>query len=504
MSVPSERLYRFAPRDRAGWILGLGASQCLVLAGALLLSALMASAGAPVPFLVAPVAGAAVFTFGRWRGRPMHEWVPVLAGWAGLHGRGSIRGAARVPLLGEPNGSPTRGAALPPFLVGLEILEASAAWTRARRLGSVGLVADRRDRCLSGVLRVQGREFALVERAEQERLLSAWGDVLAGFCRERGAVSRVAWSEWAAPAGLEEHLRYVGAEGTAAADSPHRAAYLALVNQAGPMTTRHEVLVTVTIDPRRARLARKSTNAGDDAAAGALLEELRLMTTRLENAELTVDVPLSPEELREVLRVRADPTVLGALATRRRASPAGALVGGHNFGPMVVDLHLGHARIDGSLHRGYWIAEWPRLDVGPGWLARLLLHDGGVRTVTVVCEPVAPSRSQRQIDRDATKLASDEEQRRKRGFRIGARHHRAEVAVLDREAELVAGHAELEYVGFLTVTAADEESLQRSCAEYEQAAAQAGFEVRALDGQHDAAFGASLPIGRYPSARRFA
>ena len=265
----------------------------------------------------------------------------MLAGWAGLHVRGSIRWTARVPLLGDRNDSPTQSAALPPFLGGLEILEASAAWTRARRLGSVGLVADRRDRCLSGVLRVQGREFALVEHAEQERLLSAWGDVLAGFCRERGLVSRVAWSEWAAPAGLEEHLRYVEGEATAAADSLHRAAYLALVNQAGPMTTCHEVLVTVTIDSRRVRLARKVGDA-DDPLAGALLEELRLLTTRLENAELTVDVPLSPEELREVLRVRADPTVMGALATRRRGAPAGPVVGAHNFGPMVVDLHLGH------------------------------------------------------------------------------------------------------------------------------------------------------------------
>jgi hypothetical protein len=116
---------------------------------------------------------------------------------------------------------------------------------------------------------------------------------------------------------------------------------------------------------------------------------------------------------------------------------------------------------------------------------------------------VPPSRSQRQIDRDATRLASDEEQRHKRGFRVGARHRRAQTAVLEREAELVAGHAELEYAGFLTVTAPDEDALARACADYEQAAAQAGLEVRALDGQHDAGTGACLPIGRYPTARRF-
>src|SRR3954465_15209411 len=96
-------------------------------------------------------------------------------------------------------------------------------------------------------------------------------------------------------------------------------------------------------------------------------------------------------------------------------------------------------------------------------------------------EPVPPSRAQRRIDRDATRLASDEEQRARSGFRIGARHRRAEEAVLEREAELVAGYAELEFVGFVTVTAPDDESLARSCAETEQAGAQTGLELRPLD-----------------------
>jgi hypothetical protein len=134
----------------------------------------------------------------------------------------------------------------------------------------------------------------------------------------------------------------------------------------------------------------------------------------------------------------------------------------------------------------------------------LLLHAGGVRTVAIHYEPVPPSRSQRRIDQDSTRLATDEEQRARSGFRIGARHRRAQAAVLEREAELVAGYAELEYSGFLTVTASDEEQLHRDCAEYEQAAAQAGLELRALDGRHDLGFVCSLPVGRGLAPRRFA
>ena len=46
--------------------------------------------------------------------------------------------------------------------------------------------------------------------------------------------------------------------------------------------------------------------------------------------------------------------------------------------------------------------------------------------------------------------------------------------------------------------------LDRSCADYEQAAALGGLELRALDGRHDLAFICGLPIGRGLTARRCA
>ncbi|MGH7359763.1 MAG: SCO6880 family protein, partial [Candidatus Rokuibacteriota bacterium] len=478
----AERNYRFAPLDRSGWILGLGAAQCLGLGGGLALGALLVSAGTPPVVALVPLGVGVAFAFGRWRSRPLHEWAPVLVAWVALPAS-DRRWRAAVPLVGDTDDR--RGPPLPACLAGLELIEVSSPWTRRRRLGSVGVVADARARVFSASVRVQGREFALVERAEQDRLLAGWGHVLAGFCRERGAVARVGWSEWAAPAGLDEHLRYVEAEANAPQDSPHRAAYLSLLEAAGPMTTTHEVLVTVTVDARRIPAPRRRPGEHPDAPfTDVLLEELRLLSGRLEDAGLTVEPPLSPGELREVLRLRLDPGAMPRLASLRRAQ-AFAGVGAHNFGPLALDVGFAHARADGSLHRTYWVAEWPRLELPPAWMEPLILFAGGLRTLSLICEPVAPSRAQRRVDRDATKLASDEEQRTKRGFRIGARHRRAEVAVLEREQELVSGYAELEFAGFVTVTATTHDDLERSCAEYEQAAAQAGLELRPLDGQHD-------------------
>jgi len=65
--------------------------------------------------------------------------------------------------------------------------------------------------------------------------------------------------------------------------------------------------------------------------------------------------------------------------------------------------------------------SWPiaRLEVPPNWMEPLLLHPGGVRTVAVHYEPVAPSRAQRHVDRQTVKLASDEAQRSRSVFGSG-------------------------------------------------------------------------------------
>jgi hypothetical protein len=224
---------------------------------------------------------------------------------------------------------------------------------------------------------------------------------------------------------------------------------------------------------------------------------------RLDTAGLRAEAPLSAGALRRAIRIRLDPSVLPTMERRRWSHGMDSLVGPHDMGPLAVEAGFSNVRIDGSWHRTFWIAEWPRQELHPAWMESLLLQGGAIRTVTMVYEPVAPSRSYREINRDATRLASDDDQRARRGFRTDARHHRARAAVLERETELVAGYTELEFAGFLGVTAASLEELDAACASLEHASAQAGIELRALQGQHDVGVGTGLPIGRFPTPRRF-
>lgn len=507
-TVDRPRLYRFAARNRTGWLLGLQAAQCLVLAVGVLIAGVLLNSGAPVPVVCIPLVVAGVGAFGRWNGEPLHERVPVMLAWSTQRASGTQRWVAAPPRRRHPRPIAALQPELPPVLAGQDIVECEVAgWTRRGRDAAAGIIRDRRERTLSAVLRVRGRSFSLCERTEQERLLQLWGDAIASFCAERGPVGRIRWIEWAAPAGLDEQTAYLAEHRAVDDDAAPVVAYRELLDQAGPMATRHEVLVVVTVEERRMRRRRSRSTHGDttQTAEETLMEELRLLAARLDSAGLIVDAPLTASEIASAWRARLDPFHSARVGRGRRSLAAHAgLVSVANGGPLLVENDRDHVRVDGAVHAVYVVAEWPRLDVPPAWMEPLLLHAGGIRTVAVHYEPVAPSRSQRAIDRDTVKLASDEEQRSRSGFRIGARHRRAQSDVLEREAEIVAGYGDFEYVGFVAVTARDLDELDRSCAEYEQVAAQAGMELRRLDARHDLALACALPMGRGITPRRFA
>jgi len=493
-SVTQPRRYRLGSADQSGWLFGLGPAPCLVLGVSLLAGGVVLHTTRSVVLAVVPVVVGAVAVFGRWQGRVAYEWVEPLVGWMSLRAGQRDRWSARVPFLGQTSVAPD----FPPFLEGLVLVERDSRWTRLPRTTGTAVVVDETRHRVTGALRVRGREFSLLEHDEQSRVLDGWGAALAGFCRERSPVTQITWSEWAAPASLDDHLTFVR-EQHVGATSTRLGEYLDLVAHAGPLATEHDVVVTISVDRRRVR---RSQHPADDPAVDVLLEELHRFTARLEQAGLVVDPPLAPAELGGVLRLRADPSVASRLAVKGRANGASAsTVSVHNQAPLAVEVAWHHVRVDQSWHRSFWIAEWPRLEVPADWLAGLLLHSGGIRTVTVVYEPVTPSRSRRAVDREATRLVSDEEERTARGFRIRAQHRRAESEVLAREAELVSGFAELRYAGFVTVTAPDLQSLDDQAADWEQVAAQSGLELRALDGQHDLGLCAGLSVGRVPTGR---
>jgi hypothetical protein len=482
-----ERTYRLSPLDRTGWFLGLDGPQVVTLGSALVVGALALNAGVAVGVVGVVVVGAAVAALARLGGRPLVECLP--SAWRWWRHRGGRTWFAPVAPLNAP---PVTTPALPPPL------DTQVVTTAVGPGGAeMAVVVDELAGTWAASVRVSGRQFALVERGEQDALLAMWGDALDAFCRERSPVAEVRWSEWAAPAGMEEQHAYLAEHAIDDVADPAVASYRELLRSAAPVATRHEVLLTVVVASGRLKLASRHHGDRTVAATETLAEELRQLRRRLESAGLAVSAPLSVPELCRALRVRLDPQVLTTLDRRGRSlGDRAGLVGPADGGPLAARHAWGHWQVDGSLHRSFWFREWPRFDVGPTWMSDLLLYGGAVRTITMCYQAVPPRVSQRAILRQAAKLEADVDQRRRTGFRVGAHHRRASRAVEEREEELVAGFGELEHVGLVEVCAPDLEALERACADVSQISASCGIELKALDGRHEEGVAASLPLAR--------
>jgi hypothetical protein len=345
---------------------------------------------------------------------------------------------------------------------------------------------------MSAVVRVRGQDFALAPRDEQVRLLAVVGDLLAAIATERGAVARLAWTDFTTPTGMRDHLAWLASQPATPSDALD--SYRELLGGTGALSAGHDVLVTVTVTRERLSGARNRADV-DERLLTVLGKAVDTLVRGLRTASLLADDPLTAGELAAVLRGRMDPSRMRKASTGSLAERLG-LVQPANAGPMAVDVEWSRLRTDGAWHRTYWIAEWPRLTQHPDWMEPVLAFVGtGSRTLTVLFEPVAPSASRRRVDRDSIKLDTDATSRAEHGRRVDAGHRRLQAAVAEREAELVAGYAEVAYAGLVTVTAGDDETLRAACDECEQVAREHGLELRPLDGRQDVAYAAALPLG---------
>lgn len=485
-----DRTYRLEPLDPSGIFLGLGAVQCVFLGGGITSAVVGLTAGLPLPIAVVPLLVAAAASFARVGGQVVWEWIPLGATWAWTRLRRGRSWTAPLPLLPAADGTKI---ALPPCLAGLEVTE--VPW-RARF--DAGVVRDTVRNTLTALIRVSGPQFVVEPRPEQERLLAGWGDVLNQFATERGVVTHLGWSDLARPSGMHEHLAWLADQPKAAVDSEAADSYRELVEVGTAAATTHDVVVTITVARDRLGRRRNSETDPEDLLQRAITSSVDALLRGLRAAGLTASDPLDVAELQRLLRSRIDPTTATSRTGTGRLVDRLRLVTEASSGPLATETTWSALRVDGAWHRTYWVACWPRLAVPPSWMEPFLSGGGITRTMTVTLLPVSTWQSRRRIERDLVKHESDAATKEEKGRRVDARHRRATQALLDREEELVAGYAEMAYVGLVTVSASSAEELDEHCEITEQLAREAGMELRSLDGRQDLAWAAALPLGLAP------
>lgn len=500
MTTSAGPRYQLTPRSAGTAMFGLTIPQvALMVIGAVIAIKLVTTDATVAGFGAAGavLAAAAAVSFTPWGGRKVYEMVPCAARFcyrAALGDNRWLAGLPRLDALGRPLGSPE----LPRCLDGLELRSVERpGWAgRDRTMAPLGLAVDRRSGAVTAAVAVKGAEFQLVPAGEQHARIRGWGMVLAQFARESAPISSVCWHEWSCPAPLAEHLDWLG--GHSAEGSPAAVSYRRLLDSQSATVARHELRVTITVDPRLlGRRRRSGGRRGRRDAVSAALQLLQVLMQRCRAAGLIVSPPLSAAQMAEAVRVQGDPAAVRSLPQTRGLGERAGLVPAA-FGPLAMDNAWDHVTIDGAWHRVFWVQTWPSSEVEAAWIEPLLLDTLGTRTVTMIMEPVDPAASRRHVSKEHVGLQSSIELRERKQFRVPAELHRAQADLDRRESELGSGFAEYGYVALIDVAARSVEELDDLCDEYITLAAQCGLELRSLDGRHNAAWACTLPIGRTP------
>ena len=345
------------------------------------------------------------------------------------------------------------------------------------------------------VMPVDCSSLAFLPPAGQAERFDAWGDLLGGLCVEPGSTltaERIAWVDVhraSDSTALARYHRAVGVQGPATED------YARYVSGFGAISSSHQVLVAVTIT--RAGSLRLARQQGFTGRSAVVLQAVTAAVGRQVGQELSqrgfvVGALLSPAELGRMIVEAGDPFSTPreqATARERFAMP-------EQTGPRHVHVERHQLVIDGAYHRVFSIA-WPRTKVAADWLWKPLGMDGP-KVVTVVFEPIAPSRADARREALTTRAASNNTMVAISRGRVRTTDRRKAQALQSAEQAVAAGHQELDGYGLIVVTALTPEDLNKRCELLRQKLREAGRAgARELTGEHDLGFLAALPLGMY-------
>ena len=455
--MPEEpRRYTFPPLARRGVILGLDAAQILTLITGCLAALAVATSvpgGLAVPTAVLLLCGAAAVAVWPAGGQPAVGWLPVAAAWLARRARGPVLDARPLDGLGA---RPVRRD--PPVAPnGVRLMELAPAAGQ----DPVGVARDARAGTWAAAMAVRGRAFSLLDAEAREHRLDCWRAVLGTIARPGSPVARVQWVERSGP------LSSLPGVATASGQAAAKASYEDLIAATGPTIQAHDVWIVLAVNGRRRTAEQPHV---------ALRRELRLLEGQLLQADLQPQGVLGLDAL------------TAAVACPHSRS-------GRFAWPTAAQESWAALRTDGEWHATFWIAEWPRTEVGSDFLLPILVGSGR-RTVSVTMAPVPAGRALRAARAARTADIADAELRQRAGFLPSVRRDLEADGTTRTETELAAGHCEFRFSGYVTVTATDRESLETACAEAEHSAQGARLELRRLYGRQAEAYTWTLPLGR--------
>ncbi|MBT2409365.1 hypothetical protein J7I94_02110 [Streptomyces sp. ISL-12] len=476
---------KFPHRSRRGVLLGLTLPQLLLVSAALALLLLtVVSTGLLGVLALAPLwAVVAALVAVRRNGRSLIDWAPIVARY------GYRRRTGQTLWLARPVTRPRHDGILhlPGDAASLKVV------TPGDSANGAAAVQDPHQQTLTAVARVSSRAFALLDPGTQNHNVAAWGRALAGIART-GHIAAVQVLERTVPDSGDTLTRHWPQHGR-----PHTPVagqiYAELVASAGPTAAPHETYLAISLDLKAAKRLISQAGGGLPGAFTVLQQTTTSVAQAARNAGLMVTGWLTAREIAAVVRTAYDPKALAALqqwsATgRAEADPAAA-------GPVVQVEEDDRLATDTARHTTYWVENWPRVEMGAGFLHGLMFTADIRRSLSLIYVPQALESALRDVQRKKAAIIADANERARRG-QVDHEEDSVEYAdVKQRERQLIAGHADVALTGLLTVSAETDALLDAACAQIETAAVTAGVDLRRLLFQQPAAF----PVSALPLAR---
>jgi hypothetical protein len=475
----------FPRRPRPGIVMGLRGGQVALVSIAVLTVVVALFTGAfPGPargLALGAATGCVVLAFAVVEGRPGYGWLATRAShWARAR-RGDTAFARPVHV-----GSLGRH---PQVTRGLGLVPGRAQAIQLHELDGAGYLVHPHQGTITAVIEVTSPEFLLRDPVDRNARVAGWGRVLAAATRT-GAIRQVQLLERSIPDDGTDLADYTNTHLTADPMQLTLAdAYRDLVGELRGGADRHETYLAITVDRAAAASRIKAAGGQLTGLIEAWRQEYALIARLLPAAGLTAVGQLSARRLAHVVRTAYDPHSALRVPARDGIDPSAA-------GPTGGREEWDHVRTDGAFHAVLWVAEWPRAHVAADVLWPVIFPSGVHRTLSLLYKPFTRAQSERAIRAKHSEIVQSSWLKDKLG-RIETLADSKELDdVLAREAELLAGHAEVGLVGMITVTADSRDALEAGVTAIHAAATQASLDLRRVYGQQLQAFtAAALPLG---------
>ncbi|TQK17740.1 hypothetical protein FBY40_0217 [Microbacterium sp. SLBN-154] len=391
-----------------------------------------------------------------------------------------------------------------PKLMGTLNLPGTRASLQLWESDGIACVYNPHDRSVSVTAELEVQGFLMHDSPERFDLAQQWSKVLASFT-QRAGIKRITLQERTLPTTIRtarDHYDTVVSRRGLNPSSPAAANYEEVMNRSERFAVAHRNYLTFTLDLVSLAPQVKALGGGKDAIIDLARLEASNLADALQSAKVKVRRWLSSRDLAALSRLAMDPE--SAPNVQNRPDIRGG-VDPSAIGPMYLEEPKGRNGIvcsDSGVHTTMWIHEWPRSDAPVGFVAPLVFarhphtHAAVTHIFSLVLTPVPVASALRRIRDEKKVWRGNERLRAKRGA-DGSAADAADWAALEKqEEEIVAGHGEFRYGGYLTVSAPNEEHLDQAIAGMRNALARAGMEAQILYCQQaEALMVNALPIG---------